>query len=235
MPARIPALAVTGAVLALALPSAASAGTLTVSQACYVHVPPPFGHSESQPINVAVTGGTPGDDFQVVAGDSGQFGSATGTFDGAGNGVAQLTGVFPPSGSINPLSGDAIPLHVVDFTSGGQVTIATGSTLMTNLAIQVAAKPSNPYRKRVIRVSGLTPLAGPGPLYASFASGYHGTKIIKRIKLGTPNACGYLRAKKVLPPRHGVHKWVMYVHVGKSFSKSRPYVPFAFRVFRTFL
>jgi hypothetical protein len=234
MPARITALAVTGAALALALPSAASAGSLAVNQACFVHAPPPIGHSESQPINVAVSGGTPGDNFQVVAGDSGQFGNTTGTFDGAGNGAATLTDVFPPSGSINPLPGDVVPLHVVDFTPAGEQVIATGQTLITNLAIQVASKPSNPYRKRVIRVSGLTPLAGPGPLYASFASGYHGTKIIKRIKLGTPNACGYLRTKKVLPPRHGVHKWVMYVHVGTSFSKSNPYVPFAFRVFRRF-
>jgi hypothetical protein len=232
MPARITALAVTGAALALALPSAASAGSLAVNQACFVHAPPPFGHSESQPINVTVSGGSAGGAFQVRAGDSGQFGSSDGTFDGAGNGAAVLSDVFPPSGSINPLPGDTVPLNVLDINSG-QV-IATGSTLMTNLAIQVASKPSNPYRKRVIRVSGLTPLAGPGPLYASFASGYNGTHIIKRTKLGTPNACGYLRTKKALPPRHGVHKWAMYVHVGPSFSKSKPYVKFAFRVFRRF-
>jgi hypothetical protein len=235
MPARITVLALTGAALALALPAAASAGTLTVDKPCYVYVPPPLGHSESELINVAVTGGTPGDDLQVVAGDTGQFGTAFGTFDANGNGTAQLAPVFASSRSLDPLRGETIPLHAVDLVATGPVTIATGSAVITNLAIQVARRPSNPYRKRVIRVSGLTLLAGAGPLYASFAKGYNGRKLIKRIKLGTPNACGYLRVKKVLPPRRGPNTWSMYVHVGRSFRTSDPNLEYTFRVSRTFL
>ena len=224
--ARKLALAVTG--VALAVPAAASAGTITFDRACYVHVP--NGTGQTTPINVAISGGTPGADFQVVL-NGGKSGSQTGTFDAAGNGVAQITSVFPPSGSIEPLSGDTIPVTVHDFGSGQD--IAAGSTLITNAAIQVATKPTNPYRKRVIRVSGLTPVFGAGPLYASFVSGYSGRHVVKTVKLGTPNGCGYLRTKKVLPPRHGVHKWAMYVHVGRSLDKSKS-LKYPFRVFRRF-
>jgi hypothetical protein len=227
--ARRIALAVAG--VALAVPAAAHAGSITFDKACYVHIPPPFGHSETMPINVSVAGGTPGGDFQVVL-NGGKSGSETGTFDATGNGVAQIQSVFPPSGSIEPLSGDTLPVTVHDFASG--TDIATGSTLITNAAIQVARKPINPYRKRVIRVSGLTPLFGPGPLYASFVSGFSGTHVVKTVKLGTPNGCGYLRTKKVLPPRHGVHKWAMYVHVGRALDKSKS-LKYAFRVYRRFI
>jgi hypothetical protein len=86
----------------------------------------------------------------------------------------------------------------------------------------------------VIRISGLTPLFGAGPLYASFVSGYSGKKVVKTVRLGTPNGCGYLRTKKVLPPRHGSHKWAMYVHVGRALDRSKS-LKYAFRVFRTFI
>jgi hypothetical protein len=211
------------------------AGTLSTSQSCYTHVPLAKTATKTQPIVVAVTGGTPGATFQVRAGrvaPDGGLGSATGTFDAAGNGQAAILDVFPPSGSISALKGDTIQLGVRDLATGAD--IAAGSTKVTNAAIDVARKPSNPYSKRTFRLSGLTPLYGSGTLYGSYVSGKNGSKVVKRVKLGRPNACGYLKTKRVLPPRRGPHTWTLFVHKGKKLKKSRSLF-YSFTVYRRYL
>lgn len=235
MSRRITALAASGVALGLVLPAAASAGTLTTNQGCYTHVPLAKTSVKTQPIVVSITGGTPGANFQVRAGRKvadGGSGSTTGTFDGAGNAQAAIADVFPPSGSISALKGDTVHLAVHDFATGAD--IATGTTKITNAAIDVARKPTSPYRTRTIRVSGLTPLYGGGTLYGSYVSGRTGKKVVKRVKLGHPNACGYLKVKRVLPPRRGPHTWTLFVHKGKALKKSQS-LAYSFKVYRRYL
>jgi hypothetical protein len=218
--------------ISLIAPAVASAGTLTVSAPCFTHFPATSAMVKTQPIGLTITGGTPGGDFQVSAGATtpdGSSGSTTGTFDASGNATAALTDVFPPGGSINPLKGRTLVLSVHDFIT--ETDIATATTQITNAAVEVASTPSNPYRKRLMTISGLTPLFGAGTLYGSYTSGYTGHTAIKTVKLGTPNACGYLAVHRVLPPRHGVHKWTLYVHVGKAFHRADSLV-YKFQVFR---
>ena len=229
----LPLLAAVG--VAVVAPASASAGTMTVNRPCYTHFPATAAALKTQPILIAITGGTPGGSFQVRAGSAtadGGSGSATGTFDGAGNGRAVLEDVFPPGGGIGPLSGTGLKLATTDFATGA--VIATASTKITNAAIQVADLPRNPYRERVVRVSGLTPLLGGGTLYGSYVKGSTGksTKVIKRVKLGRPNACGYLRVRRVLPPRRGVARYTLFVHVGSKLVKTGSLF-YSFRVFRT--
>lgn len=228
---RIPALAACGAALALALPAAASAGALAVDRPCYTHIPD--GSGATQPVVVTVAGGTPGAGFLVSAGYAtadGGAGSASGTFNAAGVGRTSLGGVFTRT-LLDPVRGEVVHLLVHDYGSG--TDIATGTATVTNAAIKVAAKPKNPYRKRVLTVSGLTPLFGAGALYGSYVSGYNGKKVVKVVKLGRPNACGYLRVKRVLPPRHGFHKWALYVHVGRKLDKAKS-LKYPFKVYKIF-
>jgi hypothetical protein len=53
------------------------------------------------------------------------------------------------------------------------------------------------------------------------------------VKLGRPNACGYLSVKRVLPPKHGFHRWTIFVHKGKSLDRSHS-LAYAFRVYKKF-
>lgn len=232
MHARLSALAVAGAALSLALPAVASAGTLTANQSCYTHFPLTTSAVKTQPMYVTVTGGTPGGRFQVRAGrtpgDAG-FGSAGASFNASGVGVAVISDVYPSS--IDPLAGLTLYLAAHDFTT--DTDIATGTTKLTNAAIEVDRLPTNSFRKRVLRVSGLTPIFGAGALYGSYVRGYNGKKVIKRVKLGTPNACGFLKVKRVLPPARGFHKWALYVHVGRHLDRAKS-LKYPFRVYRPF-
>src|SRR4051794_10696153 len=159
---RIAAVAVlAGAVLSLTSGAVASAAvTGTVGKPCYVHVPT----KGSEPIDVTLAGGTPGGHFVVKATAPGQgVGSAgfvEGTFDAAGNGVAQLADVFPPSGSIGPIKGEPLALTVQDFGTGpAPVDVPVAQTLITNLSVDVSSTPKSPRARRAIAVSG-TAFAG---------------------------------------------------------------------------
>lgn len=234
MPPRLTALLLSGAALGLVAPAAASAGTVTPTQACYTHIPLAKTEQVTQPVVLNITGGTPGGRYQVRAGKQtpdGGVGSVSGDFDAAGNAQAALLNVFPPSSSIDPLKGDTIFIAVKDY--GTNTDIATGTATITNTGIAVAKSPRNPYSKRTIRISGLTPLVGPGTLYGSYVSGKNGTKVVKRVKLGTPNACGYLKVKRVLPPKRGPHTWTLYVHTGKKLDKDKSLF-YSFKVYRRY-
>jgi len=84
-----------------------------------------------------------------------------------------------------------------------------------------------------VKVSGLTPLYGAGTLYGSYVSGTKGKKVVKRVTLGKPNACGYLSVKRVLPPKHGYHKWTLFVHTGKALDRSKS-LAYSFRVYKKY-
>lgn len=222
----------TGAAALLALPAAASAVTGTANQACYAHQP----LHGSEPIVVALTGGTPGADYTVAATVPGKglgsAGSADGTFDAAGNASAQITDVFPPGGSIDPIKGQAVTLSIKDSGVEAPVDTPLGQVLITNLAMSVASKPRNPRSARRVAVSG-TPFAN-AQVYGFVTKG-SSKKVLRRISLGTGNVCGYTTAKAVVAPspfRFGTFK--LYVNAGKTLNKSAALAS-SFRIYRTIL
>src|SRR5688500_1198199 len=95
-PSRLAPLAVAAA--SLCLPATAlAAPTVTLDQACYAHLPA----GGSEPIVATISGGTPGGEFALTARgrNGGTAGSTTGTFDAAGNALAGIENVAPPSGT----------------------------------------------------------------------------------------------------------------------------------------
>jgi hypothetical protein len=208
------------AVLSLGTASVASAAiTGSVGKPCYVHVPT----RGSEPIVVTLAGGTPGAHFIVNATSRGKSlgsaGVADGDFDAAGNGTAQLDDVFPPSGSIGPVKGEPLVISARDFGAGAaSIETPIAETLITNLAMDVAARPRNPHKARAITVSG-TLFAG-RELYGFVVKG-SSPKVLRRLSLGTADGCGYLKSKGVVAPRsfeHGSYRF--YVNAGPKLNKA---------------
>lgn len=205
------------AALLLAAPAAASAVTGTISKPCYTHIPT----KGTEPVVVTLAGGTPGAGYVIAATVPGKglgsAGSNSGNFDAAGNAVTQITDVFPPSGSIDPIKGQPIVITVKDFGVPAVVDNPIGTTLITNLAMDVATTPRNPRKKRKITVSG-TPFARQ-VLYGFVVKGTS-KKILRRISLGTADGCGYVSAKGVVAPksnRTGTYRF--YVNAGPTLKK----------------
>jgi hypothetical protein len=209
--------AVITAAAALAGPAAASALTGTLNQACYTHVPT----RGSQPIVIALTGGTPGADYEVAATVPGKglgsAGSADGTFDAAGNATAEITDVSPPSGTIDPTKGQPVSISVQDFGVVGSAPVTIGNALVTTLSMSVSDKPNNPRARRAVRVSG-APFANKR-IYG-FITKVHGSHVLKRIALGRGDVCGYTTAKAVVaPPNYKTGTYRLYVNAGKKLNK----------------
>jgi hypothetical protein len=209
-----------GTVLSLGSASAASAAlTGSVGKPCYAHIPA----RGSEPIVVTLAGGTPGAHFIVsataVGKALGSAGTADGTFDAAGNGTAQLTDVFPPSGSIGPIKGEPLVISARDSGAGtASVETPIAKTLITNVAMAVSAKPRNPRKARAITVSG-TPFAGQA-LYGFVVKGKN-PKVLRRLSLGTADGCGYLKSKGIVAPksfRRGTYRF--YVNAGPKLNKA---------------
>lgn len=223
------------AALSLAAPAAASAVTGTVGKPCYTHVPLAKTDVSTEPIVVTLTGGTPGANFLVAATAPGKglgsSGSASGTFDAAGNGTAAIAEVFPPSGSIGPLKGDLIAITAKDFGAGAAaVDTPIGQTLITNLSMDVASTPRSPRAKRKITVSG-TPFAGQA-MYGFIVKGTS-RNVLRRIKLGTADGCGYLVGRGVVAPKsfkRGSYR--LYVNPGPTLKKDFA-LAFSFRITRS--
>jgi len=198
---------------------ASAALTGSVGKPCYLHVPA----RGTEPIVVTLAGGTPGGHFIVNATAPGKglgsAGSADGDFDASGNGTAQLTDVFPPSGSIGPIKGEPLVLSARDFGTGAvSVETPIAQTLITNLAMDVSSTPRNPRKARAIAVSG-TLFAG-RQLYGFVVKG-KSPKVLRRLSLGTADGCGYLKSKGVVAPksfRHGSYRF--YVNAGPKLNKA---------------
>jgi hypothetical protein len=210
-------LAVAAGVL-FAAPAASAAVTATLNQACYTHIPT----AGSDPIVATLAGGTPGANFILSAAApgraTGSSGSTTGTFDAAGNATAQIQNISPPSGTIGPTRGQTVNLTVQDFGAGGAEQ-PVGQTLVTNLAMSVASRPRSPRARRQVSVSG-TPFAGQR-LYGFITRG-SGSRVLRRISLGTANACGFVTARRVVAPRsYAPGNYRLYINAGRSLNKSR--------------
>jgi hypothetical protein len=195
---------------------AAGAPTATLDGACYAHLP----GGGSQPIEATIAGGTPGGNFVLTARGAGRVvGSVSGTFDAAGNAVARLENVTPPSGSTTPRKGEKIDLSVQDFGAGGAETLVA-STLLTTIAMEVGARPVNPRRARSVRVSG-------GPVFArkvlfGFVVREGSTKVLRRFRVGTANVCGYASTRAIVAPRaNRVGSYRLYINAGKRLRPSQ--------------
>lgn len=222
--------AVVGAAVSLAVPATAAAVTGTISAPCYSHVPT----RGTQPVVVSLSGGTPGADYIVAATvpgkGTGSAGSTDGTFDAAGNAIAQITDVFPPNGTIDPTKGQQIQISAQDFGAGG-VDTPIGTTLITNIAMDVADHPTSPRKRRRVRVSG-TPFAN-RHVYAFVVKG-KSRHVLRRISLGKADVCGFVSHKGVVAPRP-VHygKYRLYVNAGRKLNKSKA-IHMSFRIFRRY-
>ena len=206
--------------------TATAAPVVTLDQACYAHVP----GGGSQPIVATITGGTPGADFALTArGRNGPAGSTTGTFDSAGNATAQIDGISPPSGTDRPTRGETVDLSIQDFGAGGATTPA-GSTLVTNIALAVAERPRNPRLPRGVRVSAGRAFAG-RTLYG-FVTKPGARRVLRRIRLGRANVCGYVQKLAVVAPRgRGGGSYRLYVNAGPRLRKARA-IAVSFRIIR---
>jgi hypothetical protein len=207
---------VAGAALLLAAPAAASAVTGTISKPCYSHVPT----KGSEPIDITLAGGTPGAGFVIAATAPGKglgsAGSASGNFDAAGNAVTQIKDVFPPSGSIDPIQGEALVITVKDFGAGAVDTLI-GQTLITNLTMDVSSTPRSPRAHRKISASGL--LFANVPVYGFVVKGTS-KKVLRRISLGTGDACGYVSAKGIVAPKSfHTGSYRFYINAGPQLNK----------------
>lgn len=229
MSRRTPLIGATAiAALSLAAPGTALAVTGTISAPCYTHIVA----KGTQPVVVGLTGGTPGAGFVMAATAPGKGlgsqGSASGNFDAAGNAIATISSVFPPSGSIDPLKGDAIVLTVKDFGVAPTVDAPLGQTLITNLGLDVSTSPRSPRAKRKVSVSG-TPFAGK-KLYGFVVKGAS-KKVLRRFTIGTANVCGYATTKAVVAPRtfkRGTYR--LYVNAGPKLDKPNA-IQSGFRIF----
>ena len=228
MPLRTTFLGIgTGAVLMFVAPTSALAVTGTINQPCYSHIPT----QGSQPIVVALTGGTPGAGYVMAATAPGKGlgsqGSASGNFDAAGNAVATIQNVSPPSGTIGPTKGQAVAITVKDFGTPNPPDQPIGIAIVTNIALSVSSKPRNPRLKRTVSVSG-TPFAGK-KMYGFVVKGTS-RNVLRRISLGAANVCGFATTKAVVAPRSfrsGTYR--LYVNAGTKLDKPNS-VSFSFRI-----
>ena len=218
--------------LLVATSSASAAVTATLNKACYSNIPT----RGSEPVVATLTGGTPGANFifsaTVPGRGTGSGGFAQGTFDAAGNATASITNVRPPSGTIGPTRGQVVNLSVQDFGVAGSPEQPVGTATITNVALSVSSRPRNPRRARTVSVSG-TPFANQR-VYGFVVKGTSRT-VLRRIFLGTANACGFTTSKKVVAPRSfrpGTYR--LYVNAGRSLDKPRA-VGTRFRITRTIL
>jgi hypothetical protein len=208
----------------LAIPAGASAAPVLAAPLapCYTSVPP----NGVPSIPVSLTGGTPGDLYQIVAtypgkgeGSAASVASQVG-FDATGAGAGTLTDVYPDGDPIVPVVGRPVNLTVVDFNVGypdGQSESVLGTTLLTTTALNVSDKPTNPRKKRAVTVSG-TQFANQ-KLYG-FVVNKAGTKILRRFYIGQSNVCGYARTTAVVAPTkfaYGTYK--LFVNAGPKLNK----------------
>lgn len=213
----------------LLLPMASNAATITPLKPCYARIPT----EGAEPLTFNLAGGNPNTRF-LLSGVDGAASSVSGTFDAAGNAAAAIPNGFGSGRSIGPSKGRTIPMQIQEYPIGAPSGV-TGTTnvTVTNVAMDIKLKRRSPFSKATWTVSGLTPIVGPGTLYASYIRGTKGSKVVKRIKLGTPNACGYLRVRKVAPPARQFRTWTIYVHVGKKLDKSKS-ISSRLRTYRTY-
>lgn len=218
--------ALAGAAL-IAVPASASAATITPLKSCYSRVPT----KGSEPITAQLTGGLPGGRFQAY-GVGGKASSVLGNFDAAGNATVGIPGFS--TGTIDPSRGRTIQIAVKEFRPFNQPQVPDGvaNVKVTNVALDIASRPRAAFAARRIAVSGITPITGNRTMYASW---YRGSRLVKRIKLGVGNECGYVSVRRSAIPKSSSTKFRLRIHSQKRYSKSKYSISTTVRRFRTYL
>lgn len=192
---------------AAALPSAAAAA-VTAEVLLECHSNSPLG-SADEPIEVGLTGGRPGEAFRLVAARSGRpagsLGSVTGTYDADGAATARITRISDVGRSVT-----AGRLVVLSLQNASGAVTPVAETFVTNFTADVAVRPSRLGARRVVRASG-TPFAG--VRLSAFLVRGGGSKVLRRVGLGTANACGHVRRRIAILPR-GLRPGTYRVYVG---------------------
>lgn len=210
MPRSVPASAVllpVALVVPLALPATVAAvPTASVLQSCHSHAA--LGGAD-EPIEVALAGGEPGAAFRVLAARAGRpagsLGAVAGTYDADGDATVRITrlrGIGPTPGA-----GRSVVIAVQD--AAGAVT-PVAETLVTAWSVDVAAAPRRLGARRVVRASG-TPFAD--VRLSAFLVRGSGSKVLRRVSLGTADGCGYVRRSVAILPR-GLRPGAYRVWVG---------------------
>ncbi|MDO9406805.1 hypothetical protein [Patulibacter sp.] len=201
---------------ALAVPTVASAA-VTGSVLLPCHSNSPLG-SADEPIEVGLSGGTPGAAFRVLASlpgrRAGGVGSTTGTFDGDGDATARILRLGGLGRAVS--AGRPVALAVQEG-AGAPVTVA--ETLVTNFTVDVATHPTGPGARRRVRVSG-TPFAE--QRVSAFLVRASGGPVLRRTPLGRADACGFLRRTVAVAPRSlapGAYR--VYVGTGTKLRRSQ--------------
>lgn len=214
--------------LAVAPATALAAPVVTLDKPCYSKIP----LGDSEPVVANITGGTPGGRFQLIFSvpgkAAGTAGSQSGNFDAAGNAQVVYQGIRPPRTTINPSKGQTINVSITDYQAGLN-EVPQAPFKVTTLTMDVDSKPSNPRRKRAVRVSG-TPFANQ-TLYG-FITKPNSSRVLKKFRIGKGNACGYTARRAVVAPspfRYGNYR--LWINAGSSLKKSQA-IGSTFRIFR---
>lgn len=190
------ALFAAGALTAVAVP-AASAAEVSVPGKCYVYWP----GEGAQPIPVTLSGLAPSQNVkvsllvknQVVSGIPSLTADTTG-------GVVSSVDSWVSGLSDGPTRSTSASVVVNDVASGGEV--ASTSFKVANVGFKIDGSKKRASVKRNWEISGLASVGeslGGGKVY--YAYYFNGTKQVGKQRLGkAQDACGYLKAKKVLIP-----------------------------------
>lgn len=214
-PAALLAAAPVALAAALLVPAAATAA-VTGSALLPCVSNSPLG-SADEPLEATLDGGTPGGAFRLLAtlpgGKAGGVGSVAGTFDASGDATARIVRLNGVGSAVN--AGRVVQLAVQEGTGA---PTAIGETLVTNLTVDVATRPASVGARRRVRVSG-TPYAD--QRLSAFLVRASGGKVLRRVSLGTANACGYASRKVAVAPRRlerGSYR--VYVNAGTRLKRS---------------
>lgn len=193
-----------------AVPSAADAATVTLTQACYV-----VAGAQSQPIPVSVGGLTAGQAINLkLVRDATVAGSASGlSADGAGNLVSGIGSWYTSFGT-GPKKEISASVQAVDAASG--TLLAEAPAKLAKVGVSVTGKG----KTRNWKVQGLKALTGKATYYAHYLNN---NKYKGRLKLGKATGeCGYLKTKKPLTPFSKLGRYDVYIQTSKKFDKAAP-------------
>jgi hypothetical protein len=222
------ALAVPASATASLARPAVAAGALP---ACFQTTP---GNSDVT-VPLSLTGGGPGDDFDVDGTEptfaNDDDGSASGVFDTSGNASVGVTGVFVPGDPIDPTAGRPVALTVNDYSPDTDTPTATtvATVMVSEGGLNVDFNNGGALKKHPIQVAD-TAFAGK-PIYG-FVTNSKG-KLERRFALGKGDpTCGYAKGSAVVAPAKIITgTYYLYLNAGSKLNK-RAAVSEKFRLYR---
>jgi hypothetical protein len=178
------------AAASLALAPAAFAGTIAVSQPCYVSP----GGSQGAEIGVTGSGFNPGEPvFALIPAPGGLLGFAEATVAPDGTFAATITGISPET------TDPVVENRTVQVTGvQSEAVLAEAPFELTNLAVSTNPPTASPHKKVAYDFSGFAPGR---PIFGHYVR--HG-RVVLTYEFGKASgACGVLQARAALFPGRG--------------------------------